>query len=94
MYYLEKIEKVRYFHSCSAILGEEVGEAAKKANVLFLKNHGVIVLDDSVEEAMMRLETLEFTCRMMVMVKGSGIPLSVLTDEVAEEFLANRGIRG
>ncbi|WP_080872598.1 class II aldolase/adducin family protein [Oceanobacillus timonensis] len=94
MYYLEKIEEVPYFHPGSAALGEEVGEAAKKANVLILKNHGVIVLDDSVEEAVMRLETLEFTCRMAIMAKGSGIPLSVLTDEIAEDFLANSGYKG
>ena len=94
MYYLEKIEEVAYFHPGSAALGEEVGKAAKKANVLFLKNHGIIVFDDSVEEAVMRLETLEFTCRMMVMAKASGVAFSVLSEEVVEDFLENSGYKG
>ncbi|CEI80870.1 L-fuculose phosphate aldolase [Oceanobacillus oncorhynchi] len=93
MYYLEKIEEVAYFHPGSTALGEEVGEAAKKANVLFLKNHGIIVFDDSVEEAIMRLETLEFTCRMMVMAKASGVALSALSDDIVKDFLENSGYR-
>lgn len=60
MYYLEKMEVVDYFNPGSIALGDVVGKAAKKANVIFLKNHGVIVFDDSVEEASMRLETLEY----------------------------------
>ncbi|GIO23462.1 class II aldolase/adducin family protein [Oceanobacillus sp. J11TS1] len=90
-YYLKKTEEVAYFHPSSTALGGGVEEAAKEANVLFLKNHGVIVFDDSVEEAVMRLETLEFTCRMMVMAKGSGIALSVLSDGMARDFLENSG---
>ncbi|GIO19666.1 class II aldolase [Oceanobacillus oncorhynchi subsp. incaldanensis] len=94
MYYLEKIEGVGYFHPGSTALGEKVGEAAKKANILFLKNHGIIVFDDSVEEAVMRLETLEFTCRMMVMAKSSGVALSVLSDDIVKDFLENSGYKG
>lgn len=58
-----------------------------------MKNHGIIVFDDSVEEAVMRLETLEFTCRMMVMAKASGVALSVLPEEVVEDFLENSGYK-
>ncbi|MFD1067651.1 class II aldolase/adducin family protein [Oceanobacillus locisalsi] len=93
MYYLEKIEEVAYFHPGSEALGEEVGKAAKAANVLLLKNHGVIVFDESVEEAAMRLETLEFTSQMMVTAKASGIGLSLLADEVVEDFLENSGYK-
>lgn len=93
MYYLENIQTVDYFHPGSVALGEAVGKAAKKANVIFLKNHGVIVFDDSVEEALMRLETLEYTCKMIVMAKASGIPLIVLSDETERDFLENSGYK-
>lgn len=93
MYYLEKMEVVDYFHPGSIDLGEGVGKAAKKANVILLKNHGVIVFDDSVEEALMRLETLEYTCRMIVMARASNITLCGLSEETVRDFLGNSGYK-
>lgn len=46
IYYLVK---VAYFYSGSIALEEKVRKAVKKTNILFLKNHGIIVFDDSVE---------------------------------------------
>jgi 3-dehydro-4-phosphotetronate decarboxylase len=48
MYYLEKVERVPYYHPGSEALGEGVREKAKLANVLLLENHGVLVYDTSI----------------------------------------------
>jgi len=87
MYYLENVAYVDYFHPGTKELGEAVGEKAKEANVLFLKNHGIIVFDDSFKEASMRIETLELTCRMLVTAKSHGINLNRLNDETVTDFL-------
>lgn len=93
MYYLESISEVDYFHPGSTALGEGVARAAEKANVIFLKNHGIIVFDESIEEAKMRIETLEFTCKMIVKARAANIPLSVLSDETARDFINNSGYK-
>lgn len=93
MYYLKDIQAVEYFHPGSAELGEGVGKAAVKANVIILKNHGVIVFDDSIEEAKMRIETLEFTSKMLVMSEASNIPLKLLGEGRVKDFLENSGYK-
>ncbi|GGB48145.1 class II aldolase/adducin family protein [Virgibacillus dakarensis] len=89
MYYLQAISYVDYFHPGSTELGKGVARAGEEANVIFLKNHGVIVFDDSFEEAKMRIETLELACKMVVLSKASSIPLSVLSEETAQDFVEN-----
>jgi len=93
MYYLERTARVPYFHPGSEALGEAVGEGAQSANVLLLENHGVLVFDVSVAEALMALQALEFACRMAVTAKGAGLALKGLPEATVEDFLANAGYR-
>lgn len=74
-------------HPGSEALGDAVYARAGDADVLILKNHGVLVFDESVKEALMRLETLEMTCRMLVTAKSANIRLHALPTETAAEFL-------
>ncbi len=93
MYYLERTASVPYFHPGSEALGEAVGEGAQSTNVLLLENHGVLVFDVSVAEALMALQALEFACRMAVTAKGAGLALKGLPEATVEDFLANAGYR-
>ena len=87
MYYLENIAYVDYFHPGTQELGDAVTEQATKANIIMLKNHGVVVYDDSMSEAIMRLETLEMACRMILKAKESGVKLNHIPDHVVTSFL-------
>jgi len=87
MYYLEDIAYVDYYHPGTKELGEAVKEKAEEGHVLILKNHGVILFDDSFSDAIMRLETLEMACRMIVTAKSAGINLTTIPDHVVKDFL-------
>lgn len=89
MYYLENIAYVDYFHPGTSELGEAIAQKAEKANVIIMKNHGVVVFDETLEEAKMRLETLELACRMILQAKESGVPLVGLSDTIVNSFLEN-----
>jgi L-fuculose-phosphate aldolase len=93
MYYLERIEHVGYFHAGSPELGEAVRARAREANILFLDNHGVLVYDTSVQEALMALQTLEMVCRMTIAARSAGLPLRSLPAPTVTDFLQNSGYR-
>lgn len=93
MYYLEQVERVPYAHPGSAELGEAVREKAKRANVLLLEHHGVLVYDATVKEARMALHALETACRMIVEARGAGIALRELPEAVRSDFLEHSGYR-
>ncbi len=87
MYYLERAARVPYHHPGSEELGEAVRGSARHANVLLLQNHGVLVFDESVAEAMVALQALEFACRMAVTARAAGIELAGLPLSTVEGFL-------
>lgn len=90
MAYVGKVATVGYFHPGTSELGAAVGEAALSANVVLLENHGVIVFDSDLDEARMRLLSLEFACALELASHGSGAELRRLPDSVAEDFRARR----
>jgi 3-dehydro-4-phosphotetronate decarboxylase len=93
MYYLERVEHVGYFHAGSPALGEAVRAKAKQANILFLDNHGVLVYDTSIQEALMGLQTLEMVCRMAVTARSAGLKLRSLPASIVADFLESSGYR-
>jgi 3-dehydro-4-phosphotetronate decarboxylase len=93
MYYLERVEHVSYFHAGSPELGEAVRAKAPQANILFLDNHGVLVYDTSIQEALMGLQTLEFVCRMVISARSAGLELRSLPASRVTDFLENSGYR-
>ena len=50
--------------------------------IVFMKNHGVLVIGDTVAQAYRRLYKLERVCRNQVLALGTGRPLQVLSDEI------------
>ena len=93
MYYLERVARVPYHHPGSEALGEAVGRQAREANVLLLDNHGVLVYDTSVQEALMALHTLELTCQMAVTARAANLPIKPLTQDAVRDFLHHSGYR-
>ncbi|MFB5675094.1 class II aldolase/adducin family protein [Paenibacillus terreus] len=93
MYYAERIAYVDYYHPGSRELGAAVGENAKEANVIILKNHGLIVFDTSMQEARMCLETIEMTCKMAAITKMTGLNPAVLGSDTARDFLDHSGYK-
>jgi ribulose-5-phosphate 4-epimerase/fuculose-1-phosphate aldolase len=93
MYYLEKVERVSYFHPGSEALGEGVREKAKSANILLLENHGVLVYDTSIQEARMSMQTLEMACHMLIVSQSASISMSGLTPEIERDFIENAGYK-
>jgi ribulose-5-phosphate 4-epimerase/fuculose-1-phosphate aldolase len=93
MYYQERVARVAYYHPGSTALGEAVAAQAAQANVLLLENHGVLVYDTSISEALMGLHTLELTCRMLITARSAGIAMEPLDRETVGEFLQKSGYR-
>lgn len=92
MYYLERVARVPYRHPGPA-LGEAVRQHAAQANVLLLENHGVLVYDTSLSEALMGLETLEIACRMLLLARSAGLSVRGLPPDTVTDFLENAGYK-
>ena len=72
---LDPICRVGAYQAGSNELAEAVGSVSGKSNVLFLKNHGVVTVGGSLQEALNRMEYLELICRIIVTAKSAGLVL-------------------
>ncbi|WP_252312208.1 class II aldolase/adducin family protein [Sinobaca sp. H24] len=93
MYYLERIERLPYYHPGSKELAQAVKEKASAANVLLLENHGIIVYDTNLKEAKMALQTLEYAARMHITAISGNIPMKNLSAAQEESFLKESGYK-
>jgi ribulose-5-phosphate 4-epimerase/fuculose-1-phosphate aldolase len=62
--------------------GERLAKVVGDKGVLMMKNHGVLVVGDTVAQAYRRLYKLERICRTQVLAMSTGRELQVLSDEV------------
>jgi len=62
--------------------GERLAAVIGGKQVLFMKNHGVLVVGDTVAQAYRRLYKLERVCRTQVLAMSTGRPLEVLSEEI------------
>jgi ribulose-5-phosphate 4-epimerase/fuculose-1-phosphate aldolase len=62
--------------------GERLARLMGDKQVLFMKNHGVLVVGNTVAQAYRRLYKLERVCRAQVLAMSTGQPLEILSDEV------------
>ena len=67
--------------------GERLSRVIGDKQVLFMKNHGVLVVGDTVAQAYRRLYKLERVCRAQVLALSTGKPLEILSDAVIAEVL-------
>ena len=68
--------------------GERLARVLGDKHILFMKNHGVIAVGDTVGQAYRRLYKLERVCRAQVLAMGSGQPLQVLSEEIIAQVQA------
>ena len=68
--------------------GERLAKLIGKNRVLFMKNHGVLVVGDTVAQAYRRLYKLERVCRAQVLAMSTGQPLEVLSDAIVSQVQA------
>lgn len=93
MYYLERVARVPYFHPGSQALGDAVAREARRANVLILENHGVLVYDTTLTEALMALQTLEAACQTIITARSAGIALKQIPPDTVQDFLDHAGYK-
>ena len=62
--------------------GERLAKVLGDKQIVFMKNHGVLVAGDTVAQAYRRLYKLERVCRAQLLAMGSGQPLEVLSDAI------------
>jgi ribulose-5-phosphate 4-epimerase/fuculose-1-phosphate aldolase len=62
--------------------GERLAGLMQGKNVLFMRNHGVLVIGDTMAQAYRYLYKLERVCRNQILALGTGRPLEVLSAEV------------
>jgi ribulose-5-phosphate 4-epimerase/fuculose-1-phosphate aldolase len=67
--------------------GERLAGVLQDKQVLFLKNHGVVTVGNTVAQAYRRLYKREKACQTQLLALGSGLPLEVLSEEVIAEVL-------
>ncbi len=68
--------------------GERLAKIMGDKHVMFMKNHGVLVVGDTVAQAYRRLYKLERVCRMQVLAMATGRPLKVLSDGIVAQVQA------
>ncbi len=68
--------------------GERLAALIGDKPVLFMKNHGIVVVGQSVAQAYRRLYRLERACRTQMLALAAGQPIAVLSDEVAARVSA------
>lgn len=68
--------------------GERLARLMGGKQVMFMKNHGVLVVGDTVAQAYRRLYKLERVCRTQVLAMGTGQPLEVLSEAIVAQVQA------
>ncbi|MCC6586592.1 MAG: class II aldolase/adducin family protein [Bryobacterales bacterium] len=72
-YYLMRVAPVAvvpYFRPGSTELAGAIGEAARGHNTILLRNHGLVCLGSSLEEAVDRTEEFEETAKLYFLLRG------------------------
>lgn len=68
--------------------GERLARLLGDNQVIFMKNHGVLVVGDTIAQAYERLYKLERVCRAQVLAMATGEPLELLSDEIVARVQA------
>jgi len=63
--------------------GERMAAAMGDKKVLFLANHGVVVVGDTIAQAFDDFYYLERACEVQILARQTGLPLNVMPDEMA-----------
>ncbi len=87
MAYINRIGRVPYHHPGSPKLAKAVSERIIDCDAIILSNHGAICVGEGTEDVLLRTETLEMLCRMIVFSRIGDIELNFLPKHVRDGFL-------
>ena len=93
IFYLGSIARVPYIQPGTQQLAEAVAEAVREHETIILSNHGVITFHRSIPDVLMRVESFEMSCRIIVMARMANIPLNHLSAELVEALRSAGGYR-
>jgi ribulose-5-phosphate 4-epimerase/fuculose-1-phosphate aldolase len=65
--------------------GERLAALIGDKHIMFMKNHGVLVVGDTVAQAYRRLYRLERICRTQILAMSTGRALEVLSDDIVAQ---------
>ena len=68
--------------------GERLARLVGENHVVFMKNHGVLVVGDNVAQAYKRLYNLERVCRNQVLALSTQTPLAPIPEDVIDALQA------
>ena len=71
--------------------GERLAHLMGDKTVLFMKNHGVVSVGDTVAQAYRRLYKLEKACQTQVLAMSTGKALNILSEDVIQRVLTPSG---
>lgn len=86
MAYLGKVARIPYHHAGSRDLAEAAASTAPTSQVLLLENHGVVCWGPSLDDGLLKTETLELLCRLLIISRSGNVRLNYLGDSVVEGF--------
>jgi ribulose-5-phosphate 4-epimerase/fuculose-1-phosphate aldolase len=69
----------------ATVEGERMAAAMGNKKILFLANHGVVVVAPTIAQALDDFYYLERACQVQVLAMQTGQPLNVMSDAVAQE---------
>ena len=68
--------------------GERLAKLMGDKHVMFMKNHGVLVVGETMAQAYRRIYFLERVCRTQVLAMGTGNAIEVLSEEIVRQVQA------
>lgn len=86
MMQLQQVARVPYQHAGSKALADAVESACKDAMVMILENHGALVWAETVDDALLKLQVLEFAARLAYLQGAASVSLRQLPTNLVEEF--------
>ncbi len=92
--FLNQIPLAPYGTPGSVEVADAVAEAAKKANVVFMANHGIVCGGRDIEEAEWFTENADAYCQVLLLANGHGAPLQQVGKKSVEDFMAIRTALG
>ena len=87
MAYLKNICRVSYNHPGSWELADEVFQKVSRCDILILNNHGALCAGSSLSDVLLKTETLEMLCKMIVISRVSELDLNFLPQDLKDDFL-------
>ena len=67
--------------------GERLAALMGNKTVLFMKNHGVVTVGDTIAQAYRRLYKLERACQTQILAMSTGRPLQILSEDIINKVL-------